>query len=547
MSVLLNRNALDPQFWDGPIPTKLSGEEMCLVFLVAPITIGSNFHYLASSGASSGVNTWNVYVPSNGLIGSILFTGGVNTTATSLAGVVTFDQYNLIAVQIRNGVHEIWHCLINGSPTLVGSASVAGQGDWALSGLDIGRRKVIPDNRYLGGELELVMFGSGVSLTGGDMRKISAGLDPTRFIPTPQFYYNPIGTIGQLSGDLIDLSANEADATVNGEPVFSAGPTYPQRIYDLNINVDGGASAITGSEIVAIDEIVVSGVATVRSTNEASSSYCVFVRASSAVLTADDPLFEDLTVNFFAPAGHGARLGTFNGHPIKGGVFRNCSFFGEHSDRTPHLLTLSTGTNATLRDCSFTLGYVGLLLSNIDDCDAQDLYFKDCFGPNLYLKGVVDAHVDRAVFCISATNPQRTNGIVAAVDAEGDECLAGTINDVIIVVQDISQITALAQISAWADGTTPQQVVYSNFKYIIPDSVDLETTDLFIWGGVIGTAPNETFAEWVTHMDQVQNHEIIQYPQTIIDYLVQATPNAIRSYISQDVSGSLISDLIENF
>jgi hypothetical protein len=534
MAVQLNRNLA--QWFAGPTPTKAAGADMCLVAIISPASIVSpSFHYLFSTGTVQTANTWNGHIPFNQTINSVMYAG---QNQDLFGGAVTWGQFQLIVWQIRSGVHEIWHCPVNGTPTRVANAAAASMGAFAFSSMDIGRRKTSVTDRYFGGEIELFGYFPGQSLTSAQMRKISAGQPVDSFLTEVpgSWWYNPTGTPGAAVTSLVDLSGNGLNATLgNGAPVYAAGPTYPTRVYNLNINTNGGASPATGLIIQSIDDVQVSGSVIVTSTS-VSSSTGVQIIAQSSTLTSRDPIVDGLDLVFNCPGGSGLRIGSFLGVAIQGGIVRNSSFSGQvYPSNTPHLLTLSTFTDVEVADCTFEDSFVQILLSNTDDSDVHDTIHVNPSGPAIYMKGVVDAYVTRAVCVCDGSVTQRANGIIAAVEIPpvdgGIDCQTGTFDDCIVVVSDVTKIAALAQIGGLVGNySVPQPIEMRNIKFVIPDSVDILSEDLFIFGGAIGTVANNTWNEWISNTDNVFNNEMIQLPQGEIDYLV-SNPTLVRSYL----------------
>lgn len=232
MAVYFNRNTGDQYFTSPPI--NYLGGDMCLVLVVNPEAIGSNHHYIISTGEVSTANTWNIYIQSTRIITSTLYGTSVQNRIDSPADIAVWGQWQVIVAQVRNNTHEIWHCPLDGVATRHNNADVTGIGPITFGGMDIGRRKVSPLDRYFGGGLSAVALSLGKSLSQVEIEAIANGKPINSYIDLNRAYEFS-GTPAEIATDAPDLSKNNRVATLGGgSPVYSVGPGFSSFNYKEN-------------------------------------------------------------------------------------------------------------------------------------------------------------------------------------------------------------------------------------------------------------------------------------------------------------------------
>lgn len=338
-------------------------------------------------------------------------------------------------------------------------------------------------------------------------------------------------TLANTGNQQIDIQGMEFDST------YAGGATQTglliRKANNLTYTLDASVTGITGTmrctsgSIIGID---LNGVAapnctncdlTIESTVTGAEAQGIKLRGQSVAVSSDANISGN-TINFKAPAGFAIMLGeSTNDAFVTGGVVTGNAVIGQYyATATPHNFLMGQGTSGKCQGNVSARGYVGYLISKTTSCDMQGNIAYDCYGPAFYAKGATDFLCQRnvAIYSGAYDSAASQDGGTAciAVNAQTDATVnaGGTFQENLIIVADISKITALAK------KVTGQTASFVRNTYVIPDTVDLLTTDLFAHDTTTGGAANNTLAEWRAQT-YVTDDDIIQMPLAEIHRLIR--------------------------
>lgn len=358
--------------------------------------------------------------------------------------------------QLR-GRQELVNCKVSGSPTTAGvalAASSSGDGNQAF---DVQG-------------LELDITGTTSNIVGINATKIN----------------NAVNTL--------DCSLKGVTGTVSGS---------------------GGSEVIVGAIVCrGVDQPVISNFnLTINATNVAANHKGISCTGLS-VATTSNATIANGEIKFNSPSGYGIALGESTvATDIIYGLISGVKVTGKYyASDTPHNTMVGQGVTADVHGHIGVEGYVSVLLSRTLDVTAVGCLAFDCYGPSFYIKGATSATVKHSTAICSGKYVQRDQGIIAVVAQAGVNTVSGIFQEVLIIVSDISKIHSLAQI-----GDALQVCAFVRNTYIIPDSVDITTEQLFAYQSA---TPNSTLAQWNAQAE-VTDDVIVQLPAVAIAALIQ--------------------------
>lgn len=221
-------------------------------------------------------------------------------------------------------------------------------------------------------------------------------------------------------------------------------------------------------------------------------------------------------MSFESGAGYGVSLGLsgVDSH-ITGGLMAGNTVRGKYfAEQTPHNFVIGQGVAAEGRGNLSIDGYVGFLLSICDDATLVGNVCVDCYGPSIYAKGTTAATIKDNTCVLTGQFTQRDRGILSVAPQGAVNTAGATFQENLVIVQDVSKIHSLAYIE-----DASQVCAFTRNVYIIPDTVDVGTADLFSYKNGAGGAANNTLAEW-NAQTEVTSDEIVQMPSAEIARLV---------------------------
>ena len=320
------------------------------------------------------------------------------------------------------------------------------------------------------------------------------------------------------SDQTIIINDLEFDITLSGsgdDGIYIEKVNNLTNTFDVKIkNVFG---VITVPSDIATNAIYVYGVSapvisdcnfTMTAPDTASSTnVAIYVRAkATATTTAADVL--NNKIRFFSPGGYAiwgtdGSAGLCSGNEVIGKYY---------STATPHLYGFFGSTEWDVKSNVAWEGYVGYLASETTTCDLIGNTAFDCFGPSYYVKGATAAIIRNNVAVVTDQFTQRDNGIIAVSPQNGTDTTSATVEDNIIIIEDVSKIHSIFQIE-----DANQTCTYARNVIYLPDTVNLATTDLFCYQS--GT-PNNTYSEWIAQTE-VTDDVIIPLPIADIRKLIE--------------------------
>jgi len=315
--------------------------------------------------------------------------------------------------------------------------------------------------------------------------------------------------------------------------------TAPTNTLDLHItgmsgsfNVSNNAS-LTVLELFSKDNIHVQG-CKLNITGDETEQNTIGIRVfgkGSGYETSDVDISNN-TVYFSSGVGYAISYGdsTADSH-IAGGSVSGNTVVGKYypGSQTPHNYAMGQGTVGNLTGNISVDGYVGYLISKTDSCNVVGNLAYDCYGPNFYIKGTTLCEVKDNIAVVSSKYTQHERAIISVTEQGGVDTAGANIKQNYVVVEDVSKIHSLAQIT-----DANQVCAFERNTYIIPDTVDLSTAQLFSYQSF---SPTDTLAQWNAR-SEVTNDVIVQLPLSEVKNIIASyTPSGIDipravSYIS---------------
>lgn len=356
------------------------------------------------------------------------------------------------------------------------------------------------------------------------------------------------GATSSLSGDgnqVIDVNGVELSL----DPVSSASKVIefsqvssPTNSLDLYFKALNGVVrvAATGSgtllDVLCKDTINIAGADITIEADEAVSSSFVAIstRGRGSGFESSDVNITNNKINFFSPIGFGiaAGLSTTDSHITNGSVSGNVitgKFYPAPS--TPHNMVLGQGTAFKCTGNKTIDGYVGILVSITDSgTEVVGNTLFDCYGPNIYMKGVAGATVKDNTCTITSKFTQRDRGILAVAPQGATNTAACTIQENLVIVQDLAKIHSLGYIE-----DASQTCSFIRNTYIVDEAQYNPNSDYFSYHNGAGGAANNTLSEWNAQAE-VTEDVIITMPASEIANLI-AAQRAIVSSIGAGTSG----------
>jgi len=318
-------------------------------------------------------------------------------------------------------------------------------------------------------------------------------------------------TTANLSNDgnqVIDINGVELDGTVSSGSMTGMSITKVNNLTNtLGLTLQGVKGTLTptgsalgvGVNIKAVDPSITNCSFTVDATNTTGTGHFGIVCQGQTVAIASNPIIANNNINFLANAGYGLALGQsdLNANVTGGEVSGNTVTGYYDLLETPHGFLMGQGcSGATMRGNTAQTIYVGYLASKCTSGIIEGNLAYNCHGPSLYIKGCTDITVQDniAVVDVDATATADTGVGVISVNeqTDGTNTAACTVRRNVVIVDDISKVQSLAGIFL------DQSASFENNTYIIPDTVDVLTEDLFAIGNtsIAANSANATLAEW---------------------------------------------------
>ena len=345
-----------------------------------------------------------------------------------------------------------------------------------------------------------------------------------------------IGATGNLSAkanQVIDIQGCELaldEVTGSKKAIELSQVGTPTNTLDLYFKGLTGTISIAASASMTLldvstkDDCTVTGFDLVFNADDATTNVSgIIMTGNASTYELPNGLITNCKIKFNAPAGFAIAFGnsTTDSH-ITGGLVASNHVTGKHyASNTPHNYVMGQGTAGELKGNASQDGYVGYLLSITDTCDASANIAFDCYGPSYYAKGTTAATIKDNIAICSGKFTQRDRGILAVAPQGATNTTAVTFQENLIIVANISKIHSLAYIE-----DVNQVCTFTRNTYIIPDTVDVTTENLFSYENGVGGAANNTLDQW-NAQTEVTDDVIVQMPAAEIAAIVKQYKESI--------------------
>jgi len=370
-------------------------------------------------------------------------------------------------------------------------------------------------------------------------------------------------TTASLSNDgnqVIDINGLELDGAVSSGSMTGLSLTKVNNVTNtLGLTLQGvtgtltptGSASAVGMNIKTVDPSITNCSFTIDATNTAGTGHFGILCQGQSVAIASNPIIANNNINFQVNAGYGLALGQsdFNANVTGGEVSGNTVTGYFDTLETPHGFLMGQGVaGATMRGNTAQTIYVGYLASKCTSGIIEGNLAYNCHGPSLYIKGCTDITVQDNIVVINidttAANDTGVGAISINEQTDGTNTAACSIRRNLVIVDDVSKVQSLAGIFL------DQSASFENNTYIIPDTVDVSTEDLFAIGNssIAANSANATLAEWNALSStangigtvSVTGDKIVQLPLSEIQSMIAAYKPASRS------GGGIVSSIISS-
>ena len=437
-------------------------------------------------------------------------TGFVERTGgTAAAGLYEFKDHVFDGLGQVNVVFQVGNTANNADILFTGCEFKNADGQHGIGDFQQHRKVTLVNCKLQGVPSNTLLTTDTLSSNDGDQDLVIQGME--------------LDCLSNQAGTVVGIQANKENALTN--------------LMNVNISgVTGKLSALLSSAIVGIqcngivDPLVSNCDFTIESDSNTDEAFGIELSGKSVAICSDANISGN-TINFNAPAGFCIALGkstsaSFTTGGLVSGNRVNGKFFA--SD-TPHNFLVGQATTGKMQGNESVDGYVGYLISKTTTADIQGNLAFDCYGPSYYVKGATDATLRGNTAVVTGKFTQRDCGILSVVAQGATDTAAATLEENLVIVRDVSKIHALAEI-----GDVNQVCSFIRNTYIIPDTVDVATADLFDYES--GTA-NNTLAEW-NAQTEITDDRIVQLPIAEINKLI----NDLRPAVS--FIGAMVKPMI---
>ena len=322
----------------------------------------------------------------------------------------------------------------------------------------------------------------------------------------------------------------------------------PTNTLDLHVTGMSGSFNVSNNasiyllNLVSKDKINVQGCKlTITGDETEQSAIGIRVAGKASGYETSDIDISNNTIYFSSGVGYALSYGDSGADShITGGSVSGNVVVGKYYPgvQTPHNFVMGQGTVGNLTGNISVDGYVGYLISKTDSCNVIGNLAYDCYGPNFYIKGTTLCEVRDNIAVVSSKYTQHERAIISVTEQGGVDTAGANIKQNYVVVEDVSKIHSLAQIT-----DANQVCAFERNTYIIPDTVDLSTAQLFSYQSF---SPTDTLAQW-NDRTEVTNDVIVQLPLSEVKNIIASyTPSGIDipravTYISSQTTAATSS------
>lgn len=283
---------------------------------------------------------------------------------------------------------------------------------------------------------------------------------------------------------------------------------------------------------------------TINADDSVSTVTGLLCRGRATAITSNAKMTNNV-INYNSPAGFALLLGqSIVASNVTGGEVSGNKVTGKYyASATPHNIIIGQGVTGTIKGNASINGYVGYLISKTTNGTVTNNTAYDCYGPSYYVKGTTACTVKDNVAVLSGGLTQRDRGVLAVAPQGATNTAGATIQENLVIVQDVSKIHSLAYIE-----DASQVCSFVRNTYIIPDTVDISTANLFSYENGIGGAANNTLAQW-NAQTEVTDDVIVQMPASEIgrlvnEYKAQVKPKPDLMYINGQGVRNMVKDFV---
>jgi hypothetical protein len=351
------------------------------------------------------------------------------------------------------------------------------------------------------------------------------------------------GNLSSAGDQTFDLQGTELDGSASSGSITGIQITKIDNLTNtLTVGVKGtygkltatGTASAVGMNIKAVDPVITgSDIEIDALASSGTGNFGILVQGQATAVCTGAAIGGNRVV-FKDGAGYAIAIGqaTVAANVTTSEASGNTVIGVYHTTKTPHGFLLGQAVNgATIRGNTAQDIYVGYLASICTAGTIEGNLAFDCFGPSYYVKGTTAITVQDNIAVISGKHdlPTDERGVLSVAPQGVTNTAGATITRNLVIVADVSKINSLGYIE-----DASQVCTFSNNTYIIPDTVDISTANLFTYENGAGGAANNTLAQW-NAQTEVTNDVIIQMPVTDIAKLIQ-------NYrpISGGVAGSVV-------
>jgi len=311
--------------------------------------------------------------------------------------------------------------------------------------------------------------------------------------------------------------------------------TYEFEVYFKGLRgvIDVAASAtVNFLKVSGADVCVVNGADLTINANDSATSVEAIAIFGQSTARAEKPEVQNCKINFYSPVGTGIRIGRSGSNSYVDDylVAGNHVVGKYYALATPHAYILSD--QVTQGECKGNIAqdiFVGYLISETTDSTIQGNVAFDCYGPSYYVKGATDCTIRDNIAVCTGKFTQRTNGILSVGPQGATNTSAATIQENLVIVQDMSKVHALADIV-----DSSQTCSYIRNTYIVPDTVNVASDQLFNFQNGLGGAANYTLAQWNAETSYVTDDVVITLPESEISALISTLRPSVKNELFID-------------
>jgi hypothetical protein len=535
MALEFNAGAAPSQYYTGPASIVLPDSDWAIVVGFKPQLAGSDSEsYLISSGTFGAFNSLNLNVENSfGTYNVSVFGASAGASITFTSTGASYNIWSYISISRVGNSIFLRNCRINDSNIVVAgdyiaTASVVGIGAVTLTNLRLGSATV-GGSRDMHGSISQLLIYNG-TFTANHLELIASGVNPNdpylmRAL-TLRCQVKNTDESGNAPASLSDLSGNSNNFTLaSGSPTLSTNDTASQASTTYTASGSGVTAIMYG--LTAPSNVQVSGkTAFVSSTNPLSDAQGIWFRKGSNHLAVGNDIYADVPAGFFIS------VGEYSGAVLNAVTIACNSVRGNPRwiANTPHGIGVGLNTsNSLIENNSISDTHVGIVAYLCASGMARSNFIRSVWGPACYAKGTTAFTFDSNIILIDKYLAT-ANAALAGTYQDSTNCTAATFSNNVVLVKDASKLRALGQISGLvAASSTPQPVTFTNNIYIIPDTINVATAQLFVYLGASPAAANYTYAQWLAISAggaSVTGDRIIQLPQNQINKIYDSIISA---------------------